>query len=61
MPTCCRLRAEEEMEERETKKERKDNKREKKIWKIFGEKNKRQFMNLVKIIFYEKRYIPNYK
>jgi hypothetical protein len=29
--------------------------------KIFGEKNKRQFMKLVKNIFLKERYMPNYK
>jgi hypothetical protein len=38
------------------KKKRKEKKREKKkkIWKIFGEKNKRQSIKLVKIIFVPK-------
>jgi hypothetical protein len=29
--------------------------------KFFGEKNKRQLMKLVKIIFLKERYMPNYK
>jgi hypothetical protein len=29
--------------------------------KIFRDKNKRQFMKLVKIIFLKERYMPNYK
>jgi hypothetical protein len=50
---------------KEKKKKRKEKKRKnmKKIpnLKIFREKNKRQFMKLVKIIFLEERYMQNYK
>jgi hypothetical protein len=57
-------REEGEKEEREKKKERKEKKRKnmKKFpnLKIFGEKNKRQFMKLVKIIFVQERNNPNY-
>jgi hypothetical protein len=48
---CCAVReVEEEKEEREKKKKRKEKKRNMEIFpnlKIFGEKNKRQFMKLV--------------
>jgi hypothetical protein len=55
---CC-TSEEEEKEEREEKKKSKEKKT--KIWKknsnlkIFGEKTKRQFMKLVKIIFFKRK------
>jgi hypothetical protein len=55
-------------EEGEREKKRKGRKRKEKKnmekisnLKFFGEKNKRKFMKLVKIIFVEERYLPNYK
>jgi hypothetical protein len=57
----------EEEEERKKKKKRKEKTRKKEKnmekfsnLKIFGEKNKRQFMKLVKIIFVQERNNPNY-
>jgi hypothetical protein len=71
---CCsrekkRSCEEEEKEEREKKKKRRKKNREKKEknmeifpnLKIFGDKNKRQFMKLVKIIFVQESYMSNYK
>jgi hypothetical protein len=56
---------EEEKEEREEKNKRKEKKRKNMEFfpnlKFFGEKNKRQLMKLVKIIFLKERYMPNYK
>jgi hypothetical protein len=58
---AVREKKEEGRRKREEKK-RKKKKREKKkkIWKIFREKNKRQFMKLVKTIFVQERNNPNY-
>jgi hypothetical protein len=59
----------EEGRRKEKEKKRKGRKRKEKIekntenfpnLKIFGEKNKRQFMKLVKIIFVQERNNPNY-
>jgi hypothetical protein len=66
---CCfgaeRTGREEGEEEREKKKKgrkRKEKNMEKfSNLKIFGEKNKRQFMKLVKLFLYKKSYMPNYK
>jgi hypothetical protein len=49
---------------REGRKRKEKNKKYMEIFpnlKIFREKNKRQFMKLVKIIFFKKSYMPNYK
>jgi hypothetical protein len=51
--------------EEKKRKEKKRDKKEKNMenfpnLKIFGEKNKRQFMKLVKIIFVQERNNPNY-
>jgi hypothetical protein len=60
-----RTEGEEEEEEREKNKKRKEKKKRKNMenflnLKIFREKNKRQFMKLVKIIFVPERNNPNY-
>jgi hypothetical protein len=57
-------RKEEEEEKKKKRKEKQKKRKNGKIsnLKIFREKNKRQFMKLVKIIFFVKeRYMPNYK
>jgi hypothetical protein len=63
---CCVLNVRKKKRRRKERRKRKFRKRKEKIGnfsklKIFGEKNKRQFMKLVKIIFLKERYMPNYK
>jgi hypothetical protein len=62
---CCCLRAVLFVRKKRRSIERRKRK-EKKLenflnLKIFRDKNKRQFMKLVKIIFLKERYMPNYK
>jgi hypothetical protein len=60
-----RNRTEEEEKRKSEEKKRKEKKRKKCDFfsnlKNFGEKNKIQFMKLVKIIFVKERYMPIYK